>query len=64
MILGQGLNVKIVFFPEGEDPDSFSQSHTTSEVQDFLESQAVNFIIFKTNLLLKETAGDPVKNLH
>jgi len=61
MILGQGLNVKIVFFPEGEDPDSFSQSHTTSEVQDFLESQAVNFIIFKTNLLLKETAGDPVK---
>ncbi len=61
MILEQGLNVKIVLFPEGEDPDSFARTHRTSEVQDFITKQAVNFIIFKTNLLLKEASGDPMK---
>lgn len=61
MILEQGLNVKIVLFPEGEDPDSFARTHRTAEVQDFITKQAVNFIIFKTNLLLKEASGDPMK---
>jgi len=61
MILEQGLNVKIVLFPQGEDPDSFARTRPTSEVQDFINRQAVNFIIFKANLLLKEASGDPLK---
>jgi DNA primase len=61
LILEQGMNVKIVLFPEGEDPDSYARAHRTSEVQDFITGQAVNFIIFKTNLLLKEASGDPIK---
>jgi len=61
MILEHGLNVKIVLFPEGEDPDSFARTHPTSEVQEFIQKQAVNFIIFKTSLLLREAAGDPLK---
>jgi DNA primase len=61
LILEQGMNVKIVLFPEGEDPDSYARRHRTSEVQNFITGQAVNFIIFKTNLLLKEASGDPIK---
>lgn len=59
LILEQGMNVKIVLFPEGEDPDSFAQSHRTSEIEDFITTQAKDFISFKTSLLLKETKGDP-----
>jgi DNA primase len=61
LILEQGMNVKIVLFPEGEDPDSYVRNHRTGEVKDFITNQAVNFIIFKTNLLLKEASGDPIK---
>ncbi len=61
LILEQGMNVKIVLFPEGEDPDSYARNHRTGEVKDFITNQAVNFIIFKTNLLLKEASGDPIK---
>ena len=61
MILEQGMNVKIVLFPEGEDPDSFARTHRAAEVEAFIAKNAVNFILFKTRLLLKETAGDPVK---
>lgn len=59
LILEQGMNVKIVLFPEGEDPDSFAQSHRTSEIEDFITTQAKDFISFKTSLLLEETKGDP-----
>lgn len=61
MILEQGMNVKIVLFPEGDDPDSFARSHRAAEVEAFIAKNAVNFILFKTRLLLDETAGDPVK---
>jgi DNA primase len=60
MILEQGLNVKIVLFPEGEDPDSFARAHTTSELEAFVEKEAMDFISFKTRLLMDETQGDPV----
>ena len=60
MILEQGMNVKIVLFPEGEDPDSFARSHTTSELEDFVQKEALDFISFKTRLLMDETKGDPV----
>ena len=59
LILEQGMNVKIVLFPEGEDPDSFARSHRTSEIEDFITTEAKDFISFKTSLLLEETKGDP-----
>ncbi len=59
LILFQGMNVKIVLFPEGEDPDSYTRSHTSSELEDFIKKEAVDFIKFKTRLLLDETLGDP-----
>ena len=59
LILEQGMNVKVVMFPDGEDPDSFVRSHRTSEVEAFINDQASDFIKFKTNLLLAETEGDP-----
>ena len=61
LILEQEMNVKIVLFPEGEDPDSFVRSHRKTEVDEFITSQSADFIIFKTKLLLDETAGDPAK---
>ena len=59
MILSQGMNVKIVLFPEGEDPDSFARKHRTSEIEEYISTQATDFIRFKTKLLLQETEGDP-----
>ena len=61
MILEQGMNVRIVLFPDNEDPDSFARKHRATEVEEFIAKNAVNFILFKTQLLLKETSGDPVK---
>jgi len=59
LILEQGLNVKIVLFPEGDDPDSYVRNHTTSETEKFIGDSAVDFIKFKTGLLKEETEGDP-----
>jgi DNA primase len=59
LILEQGMNVKVVMFPDGEDPDSYVRSHRTSEVESFIKDQASDFIKFKTYLLLAETEGDP-----
>jgi DNA primase len=61
MILEQGMNVKIVLFPEGEDPDSFVRNNRTADVEAFIAKNSVNFILFKTRLLLRETLGDPIK---
>jgi DNA primase len=61
MIVEQGMNVKIVLFPDGEDPDSFARQHHPSEVGSFIDENAVNFILFKTRLLLGETQNDPIK---
>ena len=61
MILKQGMNVRVVSFSEGEDPDSFARSHTDTEVRTFLEESAVDFISFKTAVLLKEAGTDSSK---
>ncbi len=61
MILEQGMNVKIVMFPDGEDPDSFVRSHRSIEVEEFITEQAKDFIRFKTDILLKDVKNDPVK---
>lgn len=61
LILAEGMQVKVVAFPEGEDPDSFSKGKSSEEVQAFLENSAQDFISFKTEILLGEAQGDPVK---
>lgn len=61
LILEQGMNVKVVQFPDGEDPDSFAKSHSTTELKAYLEESSKDFIEFKVSLLLKESNNDPVK---
>jgi len=61
MILEQGLNVRIVLFPDGEDPDSFARKNRTADVKEFIHKNAQNFILFKTGLLLEEAKHDPIK---
>ncbi|WP_271406178.1 DNA primase [Tenacibaculum soleae] len=61
LILEQGMNVKVVSFPEGEDPDSFAKAHSTAELKEYLAEKSQDFIEFKVSLLMKEAANDPVK---
>jgi DNA primase len=61
LILEQGMNVRVVQFPDGEDPDSFAKSHTTEALKKYLEDASQDFINFKVSLLLKESNNDPVK---
>ncbi|MDR0365152.1 MAG: DNA primase [Bacteroidales bacterium] len=61
MILEEGMNVRVLLFPEGEDPDSFARTRTAEEVSQYIKENAVDFITFKTNLLLAETDNDPLK---
>ena len=61
MVLAEGLNVKVVLLPDGEDPDSFCRKHSLEEVKEFLERNEKDFIEFKSDLLLSEAAGDPLK---
>ena len=61
LILEQGMNVKVVQFPDGEDPDSFAKAHSTAELKDYLNESAQDFINFKVSLLLQDSNNDPVK---
>ena len=61
MILEEGMNVRIVLLPPDEDPDSFVQHHPIEEVRAYIENNAKDFISFKTQLLLKDAANDPIK---
>lgn len=61
LILEEGLNVKVVLFPDGDDPDSFARKHSHSELTAYLKNNAQDFIRFKTSLLLSEVANDPVR---
>ena len=63
MILEQGMNVKVVLFPDGEDPDSFARTRRSSEVTGFIQKSAKDFIRFKIELLLDETGNDPLKKV-
>jgi len=60
LILTEGLNVKVLLFPDGEDPDSFAKKHTQEELVLFMENNTTDFISFKTKLLLDETKNDPI----
>ena len=61
LILKEGMNPKVVFLPDGDDPDSFSRKHTLEEIQEFIESHEQDGIAFKTDLLLSEAGDDPLK---
>jgi DNA primase len=63
MILEQGMNVKVVLFPDGEDPDSYARTRRGAEVQEFIQKNAKDFIHFKIDLLLSETGRDPLKRV-
>lgn len=60
LVLKEGLNVKVVTFPEGEDPDSFARTHSSSEVLAHLTGNARDFLVFKASLLMAEVGEDPV----
>lgn len=61
MLLAEGLNIKVMLLPEGEDPDSFAQSHTSSELEEYLTTHETDFISFKTSILLQGAENDPVQ---
>ena len=61
MILQEGMNVRVVLFPEGEDPDSFAKANTTEELKAYIGDNAQDFIRFKTSVLMKEVGNDPIK---
>lgn len=61
LILEEGMNVKVVLFPEGEDPDSYSKSVSSTELEAYLHDHAQDFISFKADILLKDGDTDPIK---
>lgn len=61
LLLDEGMNVKVVLLPDGEDPDSFARSHTATEFAEFIRQHETDFIRFKTKLLLADAGNDPVK---
>ena len=61
LILKEGMNPKVVFLPDGDDPDSFSQKHTLEEIKEFIADHEQDGIAFKTDLLLKDAGDDPLK---
>jgi len=61
MILEEGLNVKIVLFPDGDDPDSYVQKFGSATFRTHIEGNKKDFILFKTNILLKDAGNDPIK---
>ena len=60
MLLAEGMNIKVLLLPDGDDPDSFSRKHSAQEFKDYIEQNATDFISFKTRLTV-ENVTDPVK---
>lgn len=61
LVLEEGLNVRVVSLPEGEDPDSFAQAHSAEEVKTYIDKHEKDFIHFKTKLLLEQAGEDPIE---
>lgn len=61
LVLEEGMNVRTVLFPDGEDPDSFARNRGGDELKDYVKAHATDFIEFKTQLLVAETKGDPIR---
>ena len=60
MLLAEGMNVKVLLLPDGEDPDSFAQSHNATAFQQYIDTHQVDFIRFKVNLLMADASDDPI----
>ncbi len=60
MLLAEGMDVKVVLLPDGDDPDSFAQSHSTTQIEEYLKTNATDFISFKTKILLDGVTDDPM----
>lgn len=63
LILKEGMNVKVIPFPENEDPDSFAKQNSTENLQNFLENESVDFITYKTKILNADVENDPIKRV-
>ena len=63
LILKEGMNVKVIPFPENEDPDSFAKQNTSEDLKIFLEKNAIDFITYKTKILNAESEEDPIKRV-
>lgn len=61
MILEEGLNVKVVLFPDGHDPDSYVQKFGTNAFKTHVDKNKKDFILYKTDMLLKDAGNDPIK---
>ena len=61
LLLQDGMDIKVLLLPEGEDPDSFAQGHSSSEVEEYLRSNEVDFISFMAKILMGEASSDPAK---
>ena len=61
MLLEEGMNIKVCLLPDGDDPDSFARKHNATDYQAYINEHEVDFIRFKTNLLMEEAGKDPIK---
>ena len=61
LILEEGMNVKVVLFPDGEDPDSFSKTRSSSELETYIKTHKQDFITFKSSILLADGLNDPLR---
>lgn len=61
MLLEEGMSIKVVLLPDGDDPDSFARKHNATDFQAYITAHEVDFIRFKANLLLDEAGKDPMK---
>ncbi len=61
LLLAQGLNIRVLLLPDGDDPDSFAQSHTTEEIEAYIADNQRDFIKFMIDILLKDCGDDPIK---
>lgn len=61
MLLAEGMNVKVLLLPDGDDPDSFARKHNAAEYRQYMNDHQVDFIRFKTDLLMKNAGDDPLK---
>ncbi len=61
LLLVDGMNVKVVLLPDGEDPDSFARKHNATQFSEFIKQNETDFVRFKTRLLLEDAGSDPIK---
>ncbi|WP_312420940.1 DNA primase [Epilithonimonas sp.] len=61
MLLSEGMNIRVLLFPDGDDPDSFARKHPQEYVENFIDKEAKDFIDFKAEILLRDAGNDPIR---